>query len=137
MANAAAQNQIDIATHSWGWRLGWEFDANNANCNGTIADQDCWDNLNNFNRFGSYEARTRDWDNVVNNNDLLITVAVGNDRTDVPPAPPVGNPAQDGPYDTIDPHALGKNIIGIGATESDGIETTAFSNWGPTDVSAQ
>ena len=115
-----ATNGIDISNHSYSTVTGWYYD-------GSV-----WINYG-ASDFGRYTSLTRRWDEVVYDTDLLVFKSAGNDRADCcsgNDCPVEGS--CDGPYDSIPPRGVAKNVLTIGATtDTDGM--TSFSSWGPTN----
>lgn len=110
---------INIATHSWGLRSGWE-----------IEDSGDWAYYGND--FGEYNQHSVSFDRAAYSaSSLLITKSAGNDRNDIPPNPPENLPSRDGPYFSVLNRAVAKNIMTIGAVDKNGA-MSSFSNWGPT-----
>lgn len=81
--------------------------------------------------FGYYSTVTQVWDDIVFDTERLVFKSAGNDRDDGPDECPGGERC-DGPYNTISPRGVAKNIITVGAI-TDTNEMTDFSSWGPAD----
>ncbi|HEV7671101.1 MAG TPA: S8 family serine peptidase [Thermoanaerobaculia bacterium] len=79
---------------------------------------------------GDYGTYGRAVDNLISGNDpeidrpVIVAWAVGNER---------GHPECGTDYETIGPPGCAKNIVGVGAINSDGGSMTVFSGWGPCD----
>jgi hypothetical protein len=79
---------------------------------------------------GDYGAYGRAIDNLVSGNDpaihrpVILSWAIGNER---------GHQECGTDYATIGPPGCAKNIVGVGAINSDGGAMTVFSGWGPCD----
>lgn len=147
---------IFAGNHSWGFSTGWE---------GVISGRRVWlgdttVSLVEDYRFGFYDSSARDFDDVcVQRPFFLPVVAAGNDRNDAPP--PAGTPfwvirggrlsepwfpipladGGDTGFDTISGHAVGKNVLTVGAVNDivggwaapAGVVPASFSSYGPTD----
>ncbi len=130
MAREAAAGMI-ISNHSYGITLGWDYrDGEWKWMGNTSAQEDA--------RFGFYTSLSRSIDEVAFNAPHYLTVwAAGNDRSDTGD----GTRPADGPYDTIGPEGVAKNVLTVGAineiagryTQPEDAVMTAFSSWGPTD----
>ncbi|MGB3617856.1 MAG: S8 family serine peptidase, partial [Catalinimonas sp.] len=147
---AAAAGELLLSNHSYGTVAGWH--GNTWYGDVTVSQVEDW-------RFGFYDARARQWDEIARDAPYyLIVKSAGNDRDDN--APPSGGTHQvftdgrwqtstyprpkdggaDG-YDCIATYGTAKNIVTVGAiaalsegyTEADAVEIAPFSGWGPTD----
>lgn len=131
MAKAAMSGQIQISSHSYGKRIGW--DAGKFNDNQEY--------------FGLYTAQSQAFDNIVFLHKLIVVKSAGNDRDDWPPEPSSRQPFADCfqgnlgyPSTCIGPVGAAKNIITVGAVDGtdrilDGISPmriAPFSSFGPT-----
>ncbi len=92
------------------------------------------DLFNNCHRYGDYDWYALDYDDIVTGRygeRISVVFSVGNERNDgdcgMNPNPPYNN------YANITPPATAKNIIAVGATNSDTDSMTDFSSWGPVD----
>ncbi len=109
-----AQHGIDLSTNSWGWRI-----------EGV---------LNNCALYGDYPGEARDYDRIVNGaaatRPLPVLFAAGNERNDGDcgmMGPPFDN------YAVVSPPGTAKNVITVGAANSNDDTMTTFSSWGPVD----
>ena len=130
MASEAA-NGLLISNHSYGISLGWErIDGEWKWMGQAAADEDY--------RFGFYSNVSRVLDQITYQAPYYLVVwAAGNDRSDVGDSsrPP------DGPYDSIGPEGIAKNVLTVGAvnaiqsgfSQASDIVMTDFSSWGPSD----
>ena len=135
MAAEAAKGLI-ISNHSYGLRAGWDLSPGGTGWQ-WYGDPSV-SNVEDY-RFGFYDAaNTRVWDDIAFNAPYyLIIKSAGNDRTDIGD----GTRPPDGPYDCIEPKAVAKNILTIGAvehlnadyTDPSDVVMSEFSSWGPTD----
>lgn len=147
-------HRIIASNHSYTASVGWEYDEN--------TNQWHWYGTRYIEAlesryFGLYNERTRAFDRIAHDRDYSMVVAAGNNRTDT--APPVNvaytlndssvqstKPRLDdgwevGGFDTLNPMAVGKNVITVGAIQDwldrekplTGSMLAAFSSWGPTD----
>lgn len=128
MATAAA-NGLLISNHSYGIALGWGLD------NGVWKWYAHPDSTYDY-RFGYYSNTSKALDQITfNAPQYLIIWAAGNDRTDYGDSsrPP------DGPYNSIGPAAVAKNVMAVGAVHKltqayanpSDIIMSNFSSWGP------
>lgn len=117
--------RIVASNHSYGAPIGWHDDGIGFDDNQSI--------------FGEYNIQTRGFDVVVANHSLIISVAAGNDRDDIPAdarndkAP--ADCRQGGlniDADCISPKGSAKNVITVGATNGSGA-IAGFSSFGPAD----
>jgi len=123
-----------IANNSWGYVGGWEWEEEYDPPWAWYGDQ----------LFGGYVADSRQADNLVYRDDVIVVFAAGNERDNS--GPDVGeeyydyasdsvktaqeyNP--DGPYTCVGPISSAKNVITVGALR-DNRGMTEFSSWGPT-----
>jgi hypothetical protein len=130
MAGEASKGML-ISNHSYGISLGWTWRDGEWEWMGpSNADEDY--------RFGFYSQTSRAIDQVAfNAPHYLIVWAAGNDRSDVGD----GSKPRDGPYDTVGPEGVAKNVLTVGAVNGIAkgyakpidVTRTAFSSWGPTD----
>jgi len=130
MATEAARGML-LSNHSYGTPLGWDLQDGQWRWMGpTGADEDY--------RFGFYSSVSRAIDQIAYSAPYYLPVwAAGNDRDDAGDnsRPP------DGPFDTIGPEALSKNVLTVGAVNGipegyarpEDVVMTPFSSWGPTD----
>ncbi len=128
---AQAADGLLVSNHSYGISLGWERINGDWRWMGApSADEDY--------RFGFYSNLSRTLDRITYEAPhYLVVWAAGNDRTDVGDntRPP------DGPYDSIGPEGVAKNVLTVGAvngilggySQPSDVVMTAFSSWGPTD----
>ncbi|CAN5165349.1 hypothetical protein BH09BAC3_BH09BAC3_31060 [soil metagenome] len=130
-----ASGGLLISNHSWGFVTGWE--QNPSNGGWTWNGDPAVSNLEDY-RFGLYTSNSASWDLITYNNpNFLIVKSAGNDRND---SGATGHPP-DGPFDTIDPLGVSKNILTIGAVGTlsakyaspNDVLMSSFSSWGPTD----
>ena len=115
MTNAAAQ----VAVHAWGPHIGWEPGLG----------------FQPHTLFGQYTSDSAAFDRAVAAG-IIVVKSAGNDRDDTP-TPPPNQPAdcyQHGPIaqDCLDPMASAKNVITVGAMDSE-TEISTQSSFGPTD----
>jgi hypothetical protein len=130
MASEAANGML-ISNHSYGISLGWErVDGEWRWMGQTSADEDY--------RFGFYSNTSRVVDQITYQAPYYLVVwAAGNDRSDVGD----GTRPPDGPYDSIGPEGVAKNVLTVGAvngisngfSQASDIVMTDFSSWGPAD----
>lgn len=146
----AAANGLLVSNHSYGTITGWRQESGVWYWYGTPSVSQTIDY-----RFGFYDSRTRDWDQIARNAPFyLIVKSAGNDRNEGP------NPGtshqvfqngawvsstasrdRDGPYDCISTYGTAKNILTVGAINDltngyqnpQGVSMSSFSSWGPTD----
>ncbi|MDD9979713.1 MAG: S8 family serine peptidase, partial [Boseongicola sp.] len=111
----SATDGIDLSTNSWGFRIEGQ--------------------LNNCNLYGDYPGIARDYDRIVRGDaatrPLPVLFAAGNERNDgdcgMSSQPPFEN------YAVVSPPGTAKNIITVGASNSNDDTMTTFSSWGPVD----
>jgi PKD repeat protein len=128
-----ATNFLILSNHSYGPVTGWRFDNNAWSWFGdsNVSEDEDW-------RFGFYDSRARQWDQLAHNAPYYTIVkSAGNDRSDS------GNGTRpaDGPYDIIATYGTSKNIITVGAIQKinggynglNSVVMSSFSSWGPTD----
>ncbi|MBI3416570.1 MAG: DUF11 domain-containing protein [Verrucomicrobia bacterium] len=102
---------ISISQNSWGHIVGAFF----GNCD----------------LYGDYSMDAPGFDQIVHGlygSPISVVFAAGNARNNFDT-----NGCGAGPYNTIGPPGTGKNVITVGAINSDDSSMTAFSSWGPTD----
>lgn len=98
---------IELSHNSWGYRI------NDTNCD----------------KYGYYGWDADGYDRIVTGiygKRILVVFAAGNERF-------FDHCARYKPYGNIWPPATAKNIIAVGATNSDNDSMTDFSSWGPVD----
>lgn len=113
---AIRNNNVHMTTNSWGYAIN-EFPRNNCNL------------------YGDYDGTTRDFDSVVrgtaNRAAIPVVFAAGNERDDrdcgMTTVPPFNN------YAVVSPPGTAKNVITVGAINSNDNSMTLFSSWGPMD----
>ncbi|MCK5280969.1 MAG: S8 family serine peptidase, partial [Cyclobacteriaceae bacterium] len=135
MALEASEGLV-ISNHSYGLRTGWDVTSGGTGWQ-WFGDPSI-SNVEDY-RFGYYDAsNSRVWDDIAFNAPFyLIIKSAGNDRTDIGD----GTRPPDGPFDSLEPKSVAKNILTIGAVEhiigdytgSDDVIMSEFSSWGPTD----
>lgn len=111
--NAIENYSIDISTNSWGLNIGGYYPCE---------------------YMGNYTTGNLILDNIVNGGfgkKVLIIWAAGNDRARGLCGTNSTNPNNN--YMNIPPYGTGKNILTIGAINSDDDSMTSYSSWGPTD----
>jgi hypothetical protein len=130
MAAEAAEGLI-ISNHSYGINLGWSRKDGEWEWNAHA------DSTRDY-RFGFYSSKSRALDEIsFNAPEYLIVWAAGNDRNDVGD----GSRPPDGPYKSIGPESVAKNVLAVGAvskipggyTGPSDISMSQFSSWGPTN----
>lgn len=86
--------------------------------------------LNNCDRYGNYDWYAPNYDFTVRDWHIPVIFSAGNERDDAdcPNLPPAGNG-----YGCIPPPGTAKNVITVGAINSNDNSMTDFSSWGPTD----
>ncbi len=108
-----------ISQNSWGYIVGYNPGS------GVFYD--------NRELFGSYEGEQAIYDDIIRGlygRRVVICWAAGNDRDDCSPV--YGCDSETG-YGCIPPPGTAKNMITVGAINSDDDSMTVFSGWGPTD----
>ncbi|MCP4491460.1 MAG: S8 family serine peptidase, partial [Gammaproteobacteria bacterium] len=103
---------LDISQNSWGFWI----------------DEGLY---NNCSFYGDYLTDSKDYDALVKGDygsPVNVVFSAGNERNDLD-----CNIQQNGGYGTIPPPGTGKNIITVGAVNSDDDSMTYFSSWGPVD----
>lgn len=104
--NGVGNYDLDLETNSW------NFGVSGGNCN----------------LYGQYDYWAPEFDAIVTGAGgrlLNVMFSAANERDD-------GDcPLQEGQYDCIPPPATAKNVITVGATNSDDDTMTSFSSWGP------
>ena len=158
MADAADQDNLLVANHSWGSVRGWSdrHDPGNWRWYGDPEVSETEDYL-----FGFYSETSREWDELANNAPELVMVnSAGNTRLSGPDEQPVSHEVWDPDeedwvtstternldgephgYQTIGSKSTAKNVLSVGAVHpiDDGYEQPgdvdlgSFSSWGPTD----
>ncbi len=158
MADAADQDNLQVANHSWGSIRGWSdrHDPGNWRWYGDPDISETEDYL-----FGFYSETSREWDELANNAPELVMVnSAGNTRLSGPDEQPVSHEVWDSNeqdwvtstterdldgaphgYKTIGSKSTAKNVLSVGAVHpiEDGYEQPgdvalgSFSSWGPTD----
>ena len=104
---------ISISNNSWGYDI----------------DEAKYDNCS---LYGDYPTIVAEYDAIVRGGEgkpVMIVFAVGNDRNDLD----CGFVSPDVGYGTVPPPATGKNLLTVGAVNSDTDSMTVFSAWGPVD----
>ena len=153
MATDATEN-LRISNHSYGFVAGWRESGADWYWYGDTSVSDVEDY-----GFGFYDEVAADWDEIAFNAPYyLICASAGNDRNDFGPGPGGEHYVfEDGSWeestDTRDPDGgttgydtmpwtkTAKNVLAVGAVEDlpagyvqpSDVQTTVFSNWGPTD----
>jgi subtilisin family serine protease len=145
-ANSAAQGgealqwrgmapNADIFSYFWDFSVS---DHNGAiNTQGVDLSQNSWGyvvNSGNCSLYGNYSNDAPSYDDIITGlygRRIPVVFAAGNERDDgdcgMSSAPPYLN------YANIGPPGTGKNIITVGATNSNNDSMTSFSSWGPLD----
>ncbi len=103
---------VDLSQNSWGY---------------TISSSNCYN-------YGDYTAEVPDFDAIVTGlygNKIPIMFAAGNERDATYCGQSTVSPYLN--YKVILPPSTAKNVISVGATNSDDDTMTEFSSWGPTD----
>jgi hypothetical protein len=159
----AASNGMLVSNHSYGIAAGWLYI-------GGIAPDNWWwiggedpSDVEDPN-FGYYDSETQLWDQIAFDAPYyLIVKAVGNDRTDIGPAPgeeytvidqdgnflftstlPRDADCAPAGYDCLPTNSVAKNVLTVGAVDDitggysrfsgpSSVQMAAFSGWGPTD----
>ncbi|MBI1387349.1 MAG: S8 family serine peptidase [bacterium] len=114
--DAAYNLGVRLTNHSYGYIIGWYYNGSS------------WVDYGNR-LFGLYALGARNYDDLIYRKSLIVFKSAGNDRNDGPDAYTNG-PRRDGPYDTIGPVGVAKNILTIGALNDDDT-MSSFSSWGP------
>ena len=120
-------SEVRVANHSWGETMGWG-----------------WGRIPKFNQdqFGAYTSLTRERDQIVFRTGMSLVQAAGNDADDDDPEPGdlfsmppdcQQNEALEGLADCIPPRPAAKNVITVGAANTNGTGVMAYSGRGPTD----
>jgi len=129
------QNGLIISNHSWGNITGWDYNPKTKAW--TWYGTPSVSNVEDY-KFGLYMSGSYSWDQIsYSNPNFLIIKAAGNDRGDGGD----GAHPQDGPFDSIEPLGVAKNILTVGAVNSLSnkysgplsVIMAGFSSWGPTD----
>jgi hypothetical protein len=126
---AEAADGLLLSNHSYGIALGWGWSDGEwkwyANPDSTYDY-----------RFGYYSVKSQFLDDIAFNAPYYqIVWAAGNDRNDAGD----GSRPPDGPYNTIGPEGVAKNVLAIGAVNKlsgpyqnrGSVEMSMFSSWGP------
>lgn len=107
-------HDIDLSQNSWGYTVSSSF----GNCN----------------LYGNYDYDAPDFDDIITGlygKRISVIFAAGNERDDgdcgMSATPPYLN------YSNVGPPATAKNIIAVGAANSNDDSMTDFSSWGPVD----
>ena len=103
---------------------------------GIVVSQNSWGHIvggffGNCSLYGDYGMNAPDYDRIITGlygDRISVVFAAGNARNNFDT-----NGCGVGPYHTIGPPGTGKNIITVGAINSDDNSMTTFSSWGPTD----
>jgi len=147
---SAAQNGLLVSNHSYGTITGWRQESGTWYWYGTPSVSETVDY-----RFGFYDLRTREWDQIARNAPYyLIVKSAGNDRNEGPNpgtshrvmqngawVTSTATRSRDGAYDCISTYGTAKNILTVGAVNdlnngwqsAAGVSMSSFSGWGPTD----
>lgn len=147
---SAAQNGLLVSNHSYGTITGWRQESGTWYWYGTPSVSETVDY-----RFGFYDLRTREWDQIARNAPYyLIVKSAGNDRNEGPNpgtshrvmqngtwVTSTATRSRDGAYDCISTYGTAKNILTVGAVNdlnngyqnASGVSMSSFSGWGPTD----
>lgn len=154
---AAAPTSIRVSNHSYGWICGWDYDLYQGQPTWYWWGNPAISQTTDY-KFGQYDSRARNFDNVVYNAPFYLPVfAAGNDRSNTGPAPGGSHVVRNASnqwvqsntvrqadggsagYDCIPASQCAKNVLTVGAIEAeidnDLIITnmSSFSSWGPTD----
>jgi subtilisin-like proprotein convertase family protein len=124
MNDVVGSHGIVASNNSWGLRMGWYWTGAG------------WASATDPSYFGSYVASlSGSLDQLmVDNPELLVLFAAGNDRWEGPAGQEDGTLAPDGElYDLVDPYGSAKNVLVVGALEDDGVTPTGFTSFGPAD----
>ncbi len=156
-AAAAGPLYLRVSNHSYGMICGWDYD--------DYQGQPTWYwwgtpsiNSNTEYRFGLYDSKARNFDDVVYDAPFYLPVfAAGNDRDDFGPSPGAQHVVRNASnqwvsstairqpdggnfgYDCIPPGQCAKNVLSVGAVEAEASgglvfsTMSEFSSWGPTD----
>ena len=128
---AEAAGGLIISNHSYGINLGWSRRDGEWHWNAHA------DSTRDY-RFGFYSNKSRALDEIsFNAPEYLIVWSAGNDRTDIGD----GSRPPDGPYKSIGPESVAKNVLAVGAvskipggySDPSDISMSQFSSWGPTN----
>ncbi|MFH1146455.1 MAG: S8 family serine peptidase [Pseudomonadota bacterium] len=120
--NGINQYAVDVSQNSWGYVVGY--------------DPETGRDYGNRDFFGDYTTITAEYDSIVRGNygkRVAIVFAAGNDRSDLNPTTGVADPLMAGGYKCVPPPGTAKNVITVGAVNSEDFSMTTFSNWGPVD----
>ncbi len=158
MADAADEDNLLVANHSWGELRGWSdrHDPGNWRWHGDPDISETEDYM-----FGFYSETSQEWDELANNAPELVMVnSAGNTRLSGPDEQPASHEVWDSDeedwvtstterdldgaphgYQTIGSKSTAKNVLSVGAVHpiEDGYEQPgdvdlgSFSSWGPTD----
>jgi subtilisin family serine protease len=132
------QKGIDVFNNSWGYKCGWHWDGNYLIGWGYV-----WSWYGN-DLFGKYTSESRAYDANIKAKNINVVFSAGNDRTDGPGVDFYYWDALkqklisgwinsvDGPWRTIGPTGVAKNVLTVGATSGKSVMSD-FSSWGPTD----
>ena len=106
--DAISTYNMDISNNSWGYIIS--------------------DGQGNCDSYGDYSNETPELDDIVRTNRIAVVFSAGNERND-------GDCGIDGRggYSCIGPLKTAKNIITVGAINSNDNSMTTFSSWGPVD----
>ncbi|GAB4371339.1 MAG: hypothetical protein Kow0042_14030 [Calditrichia bacterium] len=150
----AASNGLLLSNHSYGLTVGWYYTGSFWFWFGDISISETEDYL-----FGFYDERSQAFDEIAYNAPYyLIVRAAGNERAQTGPSPGEGHYYWNGSgwrwstayrepdggidgYDSMDPEAIAKNILTVGAVsdipggylQPSDVVLTTFSSMGPTD----
>ena len=108
-----------ISQNSWGWVIGYSAGSGSY--------------IDNCDLFGNYESDQAAYDRIIagyHGRCVTICWAAGNDRNDCSPTHGCDTPTG---YYCIAPPATSKNMITVGAINSNDDSMTDFGAWGPTD----
>ena len=132
---------IALSNNSWGYSAGWVLECPSNTCS-FHNDPNCYyvDIGEAF--FGTYDAESSTYDNLVRTRRLTVVKSAGNEGTHCGPADCAaprdtdcnGVLGSDGfRYDDMDNVSSAKNVLTVGALKDDGTTKTDFSSCGPTD----